>query len=108
MRERSSRRMDVHIKAEIALNGKTYAGYVKNVSEKGLGYFIASSLPDPGMLAPLNTVEMRFQAPSGQTYDLRCKIIWFSKTLPHGNTLILGMKIIDPPETYKEWIKKLA
>lgn len=107
MSTRISRRIDVQIKAEIVFDGISYAGSIKNVSENGLGYLITSSLPDPEKLAPLKIVQINFQTPSGKIFNLSGKTVWFSKTLPYGKTLILGVKIIDPPQSYKEWIKKL-
>jgi hypothetical protein len=107
MEGRLSKRVDVKIKADFILGGKTYYGSIKNVSESGLGYLITSSLLDTELSSPMKSIEICFQAPSGQTYNLSCRTVWFSKTLPHGNTLVLGMKIIDPPKSYKEWIKQI-
>ncbi len=108
MREnRGYKRADVEINARIVINGEVYAGSIKNVSESGLGYLITSSLPNPDMLTPLITAGISFQVPLGQVYTLSCRTVWFSKTLPHGKTFILGMKIMDPPHAYKEWIKGL-
>jgi hypothetical protein len=109
MREkRLSRRIDVHIEAEITFGGKTYAGIIKNVSESGVGYLMTSSMEEPEPLAPMKTVEIIFKTSSFQIYELSCTVAWFSKTLPYGKTSILGMKIIDPPQSYKDWIKNIS
>lgn len=48
---------------------------------------------------------MNFELPPGETLNLNCEIIWVSKTLYSEKKNAFGMKIIDPPPKYKEFVE---
>jgi hypothetical protein len=107
MEKRISERLPISLDAEITSNGKSFAGSIKNVSESGIGYIITSSIQNPDEFSPDKVISMSFQVPSGDTLKLKCRIIWFSKSLPDGKTLTLGMKLLDIPLEYREWINNV-
>jgi hypothetical protein len=107
MERRRFYRIPVKLKANIICGGKTYAGFIKNVSESGLGYLITSVVETPEDFKLKKIVQVSFQVPSDEMLNLKCEIIWFLRTPFDDKTLTLGMKIIDPPPEYKEFVKNL-
>ncbi len=107
MEKRRSDRIGLNLKAKIVSGGKVYNGFIKNVSESGIGYLITSSIHISKDFTPIKTIELNFQIPSDEILKLNCEIIWFSRTSPDAKILTLGMKIIDPPLKYSEWVKNL-
>ena len=52
-------------------------------------------------------IKLNFRIPSGETLDLDCKVEWFLKTpQDEDKSLMLGMKIIDPPEIYRKLVNR--
>lgn len=106
-KKRIARRVDITLKVDIFYDGKIYNGAIKNVSETGIGYMLTYSVNDNEELDSLNEAKISFMAPSGEIFHLNCRTVWLSRTLPNGETAIVGMKITNPPSEYREWIKKI-
>ena len=100
-------RTPVRLKAKIISGGKTFTGYIQNISESGVGYFIESVITSEKDFAPKKIIELSFQTPSGETVQLDCEIIWCSRKSPDDKKLTVGIKIIKPPQKYKKFAKKL-
>jgi len=100
-------RTPVRLKAKIISGGETYSGFIQNVSESGIGYFIESVIKVEKDFAPKKTIGLSFQIPSGETLKLDCEIIWCSRKTPDDKRLTIGIKIIDPPQKYKKFSKNL-
>jgi hypothetical protein len=107
MERRLFKRIPLNLKAKIICDGKAYDGFIKNVSETGIGYLVTSSVHISSEFIPTKIIELNFQIPLGETLNLICEIIWFLRTSPDAKILTLGMRIIDPPPAYKEFIKNL-
>ncbi|RJQ16117.1 MAG: PilZ domain-containing protein [Nitrospiraceae bacterium] len=95
------------LNAKVVSGGRIFDGTIESVSEDGLEYFITSFIKASGDLIPSKLVNINFQAPTGETLNLNCELMWFLETSPEDKTLLVGMKIIDPPLTYKEILKHL-
>ncbi|RJQ56495.1 MAG: PilZ domain-containing protein [Nitrospiraceae bacterium] len=104
MGERRHKRIIVSFPAELICNDKHYAGTIENLSENG-AYVITA--PQRALATPDTIIALRFQSPSGEKYDLNCRLKWSYQTPPHGFTNSLGMEIIDPPLLYKELLDTL-
>jgi hypothetical protein len=100
-------RTPVRLKAKIISGGETYPGFIQNVSESGMGYFIESLIKVEKDFAPKKIIELSFQIPSGETLNLDCEIIWCSRKTPDDKRLTIGIKIIKPPQKYKTFSKNL-
>lgn len=100
-------RTPVRLKAKINSGGKTYPGFIQNVSESGIGYFIESAIKVEKDFTPKKMIELTFQIPSGETLNLDCEIIWCSRKSPDDERLTIGIKIIKPPQKYKKFAKNL-
>ena len=100
-------RTPVRLKAKIISGGETYPGFIQNVSESGIGYFIESVIKVEKDFAPRKIIGLSFQIPSGETFKLDCEIIWCSRKTPDDKRLTIGIKIIKPPQKYKKFSKNL-
>ncbi len=84
-----------------------YTGFIKNASEEGLAYETYS------FASTKKKIDLMLKMPSGETLNLNCEIKWSSLLdspwpLPlNYSTFNMGMKIIDPPLKYMEYVKKL-
>ncbi len=106
MEKRRSRRKIVSLEAELISGGISYKGFIGNISGDGI-YIRTAPTKTTINFAPKTTLELKFQLPSGETLNLHCKVIWSYKTPPHGLTYSMGVKIIDPPPKYKEFLETL-
>lgn len=108
MEKRHSERIPCNLNAIIVSEGKDYSGQIENVSEDGVEYLITSKIQYSGNFTPDKTVKLNFQIPSGETLELDCEVKWFLKS-PQSDikkTLIVGMKIKNPPRLYRELISR--
>jgi len=99
MEKRRSKRIFVTLDAELILNNTAYKGFVENLSEDGI-YVITAPTKANVNFNPGDVIGLKFRLPSGEIFDMNCKIIWSYKTPPHGLTNSIGMEIIDPPQKY--------
>jgi hypothetical protein len=106
MEKRRSKRKIVRLKAERISGDKNHAVFIENLSEEGI-YMITAPAKTSMDFIPGTALELKFQLRSGETLNLRCKVIWSHKNPPDGLTNSVGMEIIDPPLKYKEFIKTL-
>ena len=87
--------------------GNSFDGVIENVSEDGIEYLITSSIMSSGNFTPKKMIKLNFRIPSGETLDLNCEVEWFLKTpKDKDKSLILGMRIIDPPEIYRKLVNR--
>ena len=100
-------RTPVRLKAKIILDGETYPGFIQNVSESGIGYFVESVIKVEKDFTPKKMMELNFEVPSGETLKLDCEIIWCSRKSPDDKNLTIGVKIIKPSQKYKKFAKNL-
>ena len=89
-----------------------YAGFIQNASEEGLAYKSYSFAPTAKKLPPKKRIKLILEIPSRGTLKLSCEIKWSSDYAPWTSmqdyTIFeMGMKIIDPPWSYREYVKKL-
>jgi hypothetical protein len=100
-------RLSVHLKAKIISGGETYPGFIENISESGIGYFIESMIKVEKDFTPKKMIELTFQIPSGKTLNLDCEIVWYSRESRDDKKLKVGLKLIEPPQQYKQFIQDL-
>ncbi len=108
MERRRFKRIPVYLKANIILNDKTYSGFIEDVSVEGIKYIVTYFFKPSENFTPEKKVSLNFQVPTGETLNLNCEIIWFTRITPDDKELTLGMKIIDPPQKYMEFIEILG
>ncbi len=118
MERRLHRRILVSLKAEFMRGNKRYTGYIENLSEDGVRWhrYVGDidSFSDNNIcmvsgtdFKPGTTLELELFFPTGKTLILHCKVIWSHVAAPDGFLKRIGMKIIDPPVQYTEYVKTL-
>ncbi len=106
--KRRSERKAFRLKADITFNNVVHRGFVENLSGEGLfGVIIRDEA-----LEDLNThmlVNVKFQFPTGEEFNLFCEIKRLQKATDPlvGLVYNFGMEIIDQPPEYKRFIVKL-
>ena len=105
MENRVSERISDSLDAEITLDGVNYSGIIMNYSEEGL-FLVSATLYDVDAVDEQSEMEIRCVLPSEEKVNLTCKVKWSNKKdSPFGVSLNMGMKILDPPQKYTEFIK---
>jgi hypothetical protein len=103
---RRSKRKIVQIKAEVICSGRSFKGYIENISPSGL-YFL-TTVSESSDYTCGKEVEIHFPDAEGNPLKLQCKVIWSYKTPPHGLTISSGLEVIGPPEEFLSFCKSLA
>ena len=105
MEKRVSERISDSLDAEITLDGVNYSGIIMNYSDEGL-FLVSATLYDVDEVDEHTEMEIRCTLPSEEKVNLKCEVKWSNKKdSPFGVSLNMGMKILDPPEKYMEFIK---
>ncbi|MEN8261885.1 MAG: response regulator [Nitrospirota bacterium] len=108
MENRTFEKMTVNLYATIIFGGKTYDGYIENVSTESNEYLMTFLVKVTEDFKPEKKAEIYFKIPSSETINLTCKIKWFFISPCNNNTEVLGIEIQDPSPRYKEFIKSLS
>lgn len=108
MEKRRFKRINFQLNAEVTLNGKSYKGFVENLSEKGL-FKIIDIEDDLTNIVPGSTLEVKLYLPSGKKLNLECNIVWaqIDTKLPRVSKYNMGLEILSPPPEYTEFIGTL-
>ncbi len=106
MLKRFADRMNVELEAEIILNNERYEGKVENVSEEGV---FLRTFPEHGSvdLHPGTIFELIPELPSGEAVSLDCEVIWSEQDAGDGATNNVGLKILEIPPQYDDFVKTL-
>ena len=101
-------RMPVYLGAALISGGNNYAAFIGNVSEGG-AFAKTSPTTTAADFVPGTLIELKFQIPSGEELNLTCEVIWLHTKKIEAQGLInsMGMEIIDPPSTFREFLKTL-
>jgi hypothetical protein len=83
----------VNFNAKLLSDSNTTSGIVENLSKDSLY---------------LKLFEVKIQPDSVKAICLSCRVMWSYKTPPHGLTNSMGMEIIRPPQSYKEFYNNLS
>jgi hypothetical protein len=105
MDKRTSERKSDSLDAEITLDGLNYSGIIMNYSEDGL-FLVSATLYDVDEVDEKTEMEIICTLPSEEKVNLKCEVKWSNKKdSPFGVSINMGLKIIDPPQKYTEFIK---
>ena len=104
--EQRFKRYNVNLVSIVSSDATSYAGFIKNASEEGLAYETYSYASTLNKLSRKKTINLMMKMPSGEMLKMKCSIKWLSK---HSTWSLfkMGMKIIDPPMKYREYVKTL-
>lgn len=102
---RRSRRLSVNLKAERLSCTNNCSVFIENLSEKGI-HMITAPAKNPKLFVPGSAVELNLKTGNGETIKLHCNVKWSYDNSPEDMTNSVGLEIIDPPETYLEFLKR--
>ena len=100
------KRYNIKLLSIVSSDAANYTGFIKNASEEGLAYETYSFASTLKKLSTKKVVNIMLKMPSGEILNLNCAIKWSSEHSPW-SLFKMGMKIIDPPLKYREYVKTL-
>jgi hypothetical protein len=106
--KRRHKRINYKLKADVTYGSKHSQAMIENFSETGIFKIV---FPEKSLISfyPGEIIGVNFQMLLGQEVDLECEIKWIR--IQKGSPLFLkysmGVKIINPPPIYKEFIKTI-
>ena len=104
--KRQHKRFPVAINAKVLFDGKSFDGIIGNISEEGIMHTITTFVQTPAGFTPKKSIQLNFKTPLGEAVTLNCSVMWFLSPSSEKKSLIVGLKIIDPPPPYIKWINK--
>jgi hypothetical protein len=104
--KRRFERFVVHWRSVIIAQGRSHSGSIQNVSEEGIAYIMSAFNQTLKEFAPETIIKLLFSIPTGETLNLSCQIIWTSECNDNSE-FCMGMKILEPPVRYIEYVKTL-
>ena len=104
---RQSERIPVNLDAKITSGGRIFDGSIENMSEDGMEYYMTSYVSATKDYFTKKSVDISFRSPSGEKINLHCELKWLLETFPEQKSLLLGMRIIDPPLSLRELLKRM-
>lgn len=107
MERRGSRRLKVDLKAERISGRGSDSVFIENISERGILMVVPHS-DEIKKFSSGTDVELNFRLGPGNAIKLICKVRWsFPGMPPEELTDSIGLEIINPPETYRKFVKTL-
>ena len=107
---RAYERKVVDLEAEVLAGGHTYSGIIENISTDGL-YIQFTTEPTKSAkdFLPISRLIISFQLPSGEKVELTCESRWINIYTEPPDSVVnhLGIQIIDPPQTLKDFVDTL-
>ena len=107
MQRRNGRRTGISLVAEVRLDGIRYAGFLENLSERGICVCMEPS-PSETITDFIDgtTLQLNFKPPLESALYLNCKVKWTYKNPPYGFMNSIGMEIVDPPPHYRNFFEQ--
>ena len=106
MEHRRLKRITVDLEARLFFGRTVYSGIIRNISEEGM-FVRTSPIYTPIDLDSGTTLQIECRLPAGEELNLNCSVKWSLKIPPENLRSCIGIKIIDPPVEYKEFVKIL-
>jgi hypothetical protein len=106
MEQRRFKRIPLILDAKIVSQNGSFEGFTENASVEGFKYLIRSLVSKATDFVIGDTIELVFKLPDGDSLDLTCEIMWVSESSASNERISLGLKIIDPPQKYREFLEK--
>jgi hypothetical protein len=107
---RAYERKLVNLEAKVLAAGHIYSGIIENISSDGL-YIQFTTEPTKSAkdFLPKARFNIMFQLPSGKKIDLACESRWINIYTEPPDSVVnnLGIQILDPPQTLKDFVDTL-
>ena len=105
-KKRTSKRLPVHLEAEVIYNNEACVAFIKNISNHSI-YVKLAHIKRPLHDMPKTDVILKLQLHTGRVLYLKCKKIWSDKNTPHSVFEHVAVEIIDPPKEYLDFYHTL-
>ena len=103
MQNRISKRYSTNLRGVIILDGKKYPGNLSNVSEEGIGYNFPNYINEKA-ITHRKTAKLFFSPHENNILSLDCEIRWYNGPSIDSSKSFLGLKILNSPYKYKNFI----
>jgi hypothetical protein len=109
MEKRKFKRFPTNLSGVIVIDGKSYVGQLKNISEEGVGYLcMLDFFYDYKGITPKNKVKLIFEKTSNNdVINIDCKIKWTNSHSSDSSHPFLGLKVLNPPNAYMNLVDTL-
>ena len=107
MEKRRHKRIYIHLKARITVDEQTYDGYIENISESGIGYLMSSPGRFKDDFLSNKSIDLNLLMQPDNMIVLDCIATWAKRGMVSDKTIGVGMKILDPPNEYINWVNTL-
>lgn len=109
--QRAARRFAVKLNSVVMANGRSYLGSIENVSAKGLSYRMDTVKQTIHEFTPETVIRLILITQSHEPLNLKCEVRWLLLSLSDDpklnySTLDLGLKIINPPGSYRRYMEE--
>jgi Tfp pilus assembly protein PilZ len=105
MEKRRSKRVTVNLKAERISCTDNCSVFIENLSESGISMLTTNNKKSE--YVPGSEIDLELELKNGDTINLNCNVKWVYNNLAQEKTKNVGLEIIDPPQTYMDFIKSL-
>jgi hypothetical protein len=100
-------KIHLNLNSNIYSEGKKFTGLIEFVSNESMDYMMSSSMSVSEDFTPSQEIKLNFQTPLGNSLDLSCSVICFSRSRSVDNSLTMRMKVLNLPSQYVEFIDTL-
>ena len=104
---RRSKRIPFTAKADIISSGRSFPGFIQDVSEEGVLYILSSVPEVSAEFVPDKHLGLVLKDPSGKECRMECELKWYTRGKGSDRSMTFGMMVNDPPPNYKELIDSL-
>jgi hypothetical protein len=104
---RREERKKCRLKANFVSSNMKYLGFTENLSEHGICITAAPTKSAIDFTSQISN-EVHVELPSRETVTVSGGVIWVqTDTSPHGYIFKMGMRLVNAPREYTEFIKEL-
>ena len=93
---RQDTRHPANVRAEILYNGHVYVGIIENLSASGAG-IVTDQLKKEVNFVQYDTIELKFESPSGEVFNIKCTIMWASYITAENLRYRVGLELVGRP-----------
>lgn len=96
MERRKHERHPANVRTEILYSGKVYHGSIENLSASGAGV-VTDRMESKVDFVQYDPLELKFKAPSGKEFTVKCTIMWASYITPQNLRYRIGLELVGKP-----------
>ncbi len=105
-----SKRKAVQIAACLINNNTKYAGFIINISSRGVGLYLNTKFSESTIECEKGSIlKLELESPSGESISMQCKVMWLRiKKRPENSlTTSLGLEVFNPSPSFMKLFESL-